>query len=225
MHGAGETALRRKGELLERHEFCGLVDAALDVVLLLELAELGRHQAEHDDLAFRHMAQWREITRALVVVLEKIAVDGEILEQRLGHRLVAAFRHPRALEVAATEVRADRHAFGAVGDRGIDELCVAARQLIGIVAALLGAFAQLRIAQVREVRIVELNVGAARFAERFELVPIARRDVGVERLEIGIRVLADRLTCRCTDSGKIFATPRGLPKPGSPSRRLRAAGR
>src|SRR6185503_2814563 len=44
----GEAALRRKTKLLERHVFGRLVDAALDVVLLLQHAALRRDEAEHD---------------------------------------------------------------------------------------------------------------------------------------------------------------------------------
>src|SRR5262252_5535658 len=39
--GRGEAALRRQAELLERSEFARFLDAALDIVLLLECAALG----------------------------------------------------------------------------------------------------------------------------------------------------------------------------------------
>ena len=87
--------------------FAAAVDAPLEVVLRFELVELGADQAQHDDLALRHVPQRREVAGARVVVFEEIAVDGEFVEQHLGHRLVAAFRRPRALEVAAAQVHAD----------------------------------------------------------------------------------------------------------------------
>jgi hypothetical protein len=46
--GRGKAALRRQAELIEGDVFGRLVDAALDVVLVLELAELRRNQPEHD---------------------------------------------------------------------------------------------------------------------------------------------------------------------------------
>src|SRR5260221_65259 len=56
--GGGKSALRRETELLGRDKFGSLVDAALEIVLLLQRAELGRDEAEHDLLvALRHEAQ------------------------------------------------------------------------------------------------------------------------------------------------------------------------
>src|SRR6185312_557608 len=48
LDGRGEAALAREAELLERRVARRLLDAALEVVLRLELAALRRHQAEHD---------------------------------------------------------------------------------------------------------------------------------------------------------------------------------
>src|SRR4051812_34058679 len=53
VHSAGETALRRQGELVERNVFGGGLDAALELVLVFHFAELGGHQAQHDRLALR----------------------------------------------------------------------------------------------------------------------------------------------------------------------------
>src|SRR6185312_5916118 len=44
-----EAALRREAELVDVHVLRGLLDAALEVVLALELRALRRHEAEHDD--------------------------------------------------------------------------------------------------------------------------------------------------------------------------------
>src|SRR6478609_9048487 len=68
VHRAREAALRRQAELLERDVLRRLVDAALEVVLRFELAELGRHEAEHDRLALRQEAQRLEVTAARIVV-------------------------------------------------------------------------------------------------------------------------------------------------------------
>src|SRR5260370_12936205 len=45
----GKSALRRKCDLIERHVFRCLLDAALDIVLVFQCGELGRHETQHDD--------------------------------------------------------------------------------------------------------------------------------------------------------------------------------
>src|SRR4051794_17699801 len=51
--GAGEPALRGETQLIDVDEPRGLLDPALEHVLVLELGPLGRDQAEDDDLARR----------------------------------------------------------------------------------------------------------------------------------------------------------------------------
>src|SRR4029077_3158051 len=51
---AGEAALRRETELIERQELRGFVDSPLDDVLRLEYGRLRRDEAENDVLALRH---------------------------------------------------------------------------------------------------------------------------------------------------------------------------
>jgi hypothetical protein len=89
-------------------------------------------------------------------------------------------------------VRTYRHRGRPLGDGGIDEAGVATRELVGIVAAAARTLAHLRIAQIREVRVVELHVGAACCAECLQLRAITCGHVGIEILEIWIRVFADR---------------------------------
>src|SRR4051794_10433889 len=48
--GGGEAALRRQRELPQWREFRRLLDAALDVILVLQRAALGRDQPQHHDL-------------------------------------------------------------------------------------------------------------------------------------------------------------------------------
>src|SRR5581483_11757144 len=75
LFGRREAALRRQAELLHGDEFRRLADAALEIVLLLELAELGGDEAEHDLLiASRHEAQRLEATGTVGVVFEEEAV-------------------------------------------------------------------------------------------------------------------------------------------------------
>ena len=63
------------GRTVERGEFRRLVDAPLDVVLLLQRAALRGDEAEHDDLvALRQEPQRLEAAGALGIVFEEIAV-------------------------------------------------------------------------------------------------------------------------------------------------------
>src|SRR5829696_9404369 len=64
----GEAALRRQAELVDRCELGRLVDAALELVLALQLAGLRRHDAQHDLLALREKAQRLEAAGAVGVV-------------------------------------------------------------------------------------------------------------------------------------------------------------
>ena len=114
----------------------GLVEAAAQGVLRLQLAALGRDEPEHDELVRRHVAQRLEIARALVVVLQEEAVDGELVEQRLGHEVVAALGDPRVAEVAAAHVRGHGHALRAPGERLVEVADVGLVQVLGVLAAL-----------------------------------------------------------------------------------------
>src|SRR4029078_8868766 len=67
LHGGGEAALRRETELVEIHVLRRLLDPALELVLGLQLAALGRDEAEHDDLVLGDEAQRLEATGARVV--------------------------------------------------------------------------------------------------------------------------------------------------------------
>src|SRR3712207_2027471 len=75
LHGRGEAALRGQRQLLQRDVPRGLVDAPLEVVLVLQLGALGGDQAQDDALARRHEAQRLEAAGAGVVVLEEETVD------------------------------------------------------------------------------------------------------------------------------------------------------
>ena len=95
VHGRREAALRREAELVDVGELARLLDAALERVLALQLAALGRHEPEHDELAGRQEAQRLEAARALVVPLHEEAVDLQLVEQHLGDVVVAAARRTR----------------------------------------------------------------------------------------------------------------------------------
>ncbi len=133
----------------------------------------------------------REVARALVVVLEEVGVDVELVEQHLGDGLVPALREPGAAVVAAAEVDRDREVVGTPADGGVDELGVGVRELVRVVATLDGALPHHRIAQVGEVRVVELDVPATGRVEGVDLGAVHRRQVGEEHLQVGVGVDVD----------------------------------
>ena len=78
------NALGRDGELLKRRVLGGLADASDHRVLVLELARLGRDDAEHDRLraitAFRQSAERLKIARALrVSVFSKLTEHAPVV--------------------------------------------------------------------------------------------------------------------------------------------------
>src|SRR5919108_664768 len=117
--GRGEAALRGQTELLERSELARFIDAALDVVLLLQRAALGGDEAQHHDLvALRQKAQRLESAGALGVIFEKVAVVVHLAQQGLRNRLVATLGNPGRAEIAAADMGGDGH----VGGRGFERL-------------------------------------------------------------------------------------------------------
>src|SRR5215204_1435866 len=83
-----EAALRREAELVHVDVPRGFLDAALELVLRLELAALGGHEPEHHELALRDEAQRLETARASVVVLEEEAVHAELAEEGLRDEVI-----------------------------------------------------------------------------------------------------------------------------------------
>ena len=62
----------------------GLLDAALELVGVLELGLLGRDQPEHDGLALGHEAQRPEVAGPWQVVLGEDPLARQVVEQLLG---------------------------------------------------------------------------------------------------------------------------------------------
>ena len=190
---AGEAALRAQAQLIHRHVAGRLLDPVPRARRSgSSVGPLGGDETEHDGRVLADVAQRGEVAGALVVVLEEEGVDVELVEQHLGHRFVAAFGEPRAAVVAAAQVDADREVVGAAADGGVDQLGVGVRQGVGIVAALDRAGAHHRIAEVREVGVVELEVAAAGGVQGVDLGPVAGGEIGEEPLEVGIGVEVDR---------------------------------
>src|SRR6516162_1952716 len=181
-----------------------LVDAPLEVVLRFERAALRRNQPEHGDLALRQKPQRLKASGARAVVFEKIAVDIDGVENELRDRLVTAFRNPGAGKIAAAQMHADRHAFDAVPDRVVDELGVGLRQRLRILADVGDLPAQLGIAEISEVDLVELNITAAGAREIADFLAVETGKIVIERDDVGIGLRVDRRTpaAKMHDAGR-----------------------
>jgi hypothetical protein len=88
-------------------------------------------------------------------------------------------------------VRADGHVLRLVPDGRVDELRVVARQVIGIEPAAARGLAHLRVAEVGEVGVVELQVGEACIAQLLDLLAVGGGDIVEECVEIRVCGLAD----------------------------------
>ena len=185
-----KAALRRQAQVFERHVAGCRVDPALQRVLVFELADLRGDEPQHDFLSLRREAQRSEVARTLAVKLHEEPVDRS-REQRLDDRLIAAGCDPGALEVAAARVQGHRHALGSVRQRRVDRIGISANQLARVVAAAFHGGAELFVAQVREARVVELQVGAPRSRQIADLRAVGGCDVVPELVQVRIGIAAD----------------------------------
>ena len=71
-------------------------------------------------LPARHEAQRLEPAGAIGVVFHEIRIGVDLVEQHLGHRLVAARSDPGGAEIAAAEMHRDGHALRLAGDRPVE---------------------------------------------------------------------------------------------------------
>ncbi len=190
--GRGKAALRRQAELLQRRVFRGCLDPALEIVLALDLAEFRGHQPEHDLLLpLGQEAQRLEAASALGVVFEEIAVDVEVAQEMLGDELVAALGDEGRAEVAAAGMHRHDHVARAAGERCFGHARVFFRQPIGIIAARLGGFALLGVADHRPGGVIELQVAAAGVVEGADGLAVGLANVMEVGIEIRIDIFAD----------------------------------
>src|SRR5205085_1637391 len=108
--------------------------------------------------------QWLEAARTGIVVLQEESVDGQFIEERLGHVVVTAFRGPRGPEIPAAHVGADAHARWLARKRRVDVADVDAMLFARIATDARHVLALLRIVEIRETRVVELQIGATPLA-------------------------------------------------------------
>src|SRR5215472_10575946 len=189
LDGRGEAALRAEGELVERHVFRGLVDPTLELVGTLQHALLRGDEAEYDHLALGYEAERGEAAGARRVVLQEVAVDLDLVEENLGHGIVATLGDPAAFEITAAEMHGDGHVPRPARDRAVDQPRVSVRQLLGILADAAHLVAQLRIAEIGEVHLIELQVGKTALCQSGHLLTVDAAEVGVELGDIGVGLL------------------------------------
>jgi hypothetical protein len=111
------------------------------------------------------------------------------VEQRLRDELVAARGHPGRLEVAAAQVRGDRHVSGTPRHRRVGERDVPLVHVLCVLAALGYVRALRRVVHVGQGRVVELEVAAALRGEAPHLLVVGRTEVGPELLHFRVHVL------------------------------------
>src|SRR5215467_438324 len=84
---ARKPTLRRQRQLLQGHVLGGLVDAPLQLVLLLEAAVLGGDQIQHNDVVLGHEEQRGEVASAGRIIFEEESIDLDVVKNHLGDRI------------------------------------------------------------------------------------------------------------------------------------------
>ena len=92
-------------------------------------------------------------------------MDPDAVEQDVSDGLVAAGPDERRPEVAAAQMHTDRHVRGDVGDCLVDHVGIDHGQPPRVIATAPQECALLRIAQQREIDLVELEIAAAGIRE------------------------------------------------------------
>jgi hypothetical protein len=133
------------------------------------------------------------VPRSRVVVFEEVGVDVQLVEQGISDRLVAPFGNPRASHVAAAEVNRDGEVRRPRIDHRIDQRRVGVRQVIRVLTRVPSLVPDLRVAQVRQVGVVELDVPTPRLVERRHLVAVGLRQILEELIQVGVRRDVDAL--------------------------------
>jgi hypothetical protein len=89
-------------------------------------------------------------------------------------------------------MHADGHALRTVLDRRIEKLGVGLRQRGWVLTNIGDLFAQLRITEVGEVDLVDLQIAAAGLAEITDFLAVQAGEIFVERGDVGISISIDR---------------------------------
>ena len=134
-----------------------------------------------------------EVAGPLAVVFQKEHVDGRLVEQFLGHRLVAARRHPAAAEIAAAQVQAKGEGRRAAGGDALQQRDIGVEQAVRIGTLGCGLPSHVGIAQHGDGHLVELDVAATGLCELRQLCPINRDKVVKIGGDVRVGAWVDRL--------------------------------
>src|SRR6266849_7504403 len=180
---AGKAALRADAEAIEIDEAAGVGDAAAELVDVLHRGSLGRYQAEHNGLVFRHETQRREIASARTVVFEEEKPDVEPVEQPFGDRIVAALGVPAPAAIAAAQMHADGEV-GKPARHPVGHVDIAINQAVPIVATGRERGPDPGIAEFGERGLVDLDIAAACHRQCSEFAPEGIDNVAPECIDI-----------------------------------------
>ncbi len=107
--GRGEAALRREAKLLDRREFRGFFDPSKNSIRDSSSPVLVVMRPSTAFLPLGRKRSGSKPPSAVIVIFEEIAVDVEIIEKRIGNRLVAARGNEGRAEIAAAQMHGDDH--------------------------------------------------------------------------------------------------------------------
>lgn len=160
-------------------------------VLVVQVTLLTGHDAQHHDLVLRQVSEGTEVAAPGIVVLQKVHVDVEILEQNFRDWLVPSLSEPLAPVVASAQVNTNGHVARSLLDGLVDQVGVLAGELFPVApVAGLGLGPHLRVAQVGEVGVVELDEPATRVVQVLEFLLVHAGQVVEEVVQgrVGVEV-------------------------------------
>src|SRR5205807_1146083 len=133
-----------------------------EVVLALQLADLGGYQAQDYLFPTRYEAEWLEAAGAIGVVLQQEAIDIERAEDFFGDVVVATLGVPGAASVTAADVSGNSNVRTIEPGGGlVVSTDILVQRLVWVNANGSPGVAPIRGDVVRVVRVVDLDVGHA----------------------------------------------------------------
>src|SRR5262249_36227093 len=119
-----EATLWAQRQLVQMRPLGGAVDSALQSFGTLEISRLTRHESQRDNLPGRQEPQRGKVSGSFVIVLEKIPVHLNLIQQHVRDWLVTALRCPSTAEVSTAHMQHDLHCRGTLLNCSVDELGV-----------------------------------------------------------------------------------------------------
>lgn len=137
------------------------------------LRKLRRNQAEYKELGLRQVLERLERPRTGRVVLKVVPVNVDLLEQLDSNAVVAALAEVHSvLEVPAAEMQTYDHIGRPALQTVVVHLDVQLEHRVRVQPGFLHALNHRLGAEVREQRVIELDVPATRSVERLDLFPV-----------------------------------------------------